>query len=117
MRASKPSRVVLSLSLSMGLGLVLSLAACKDKLEDMPDVDPIDDPWVDNIEADEELTAEVAVDPVAPTTAAAMPEPTPTPSELAVAGEVQPSAEGTPDPATAEAAKLGGASVPTSKPK
>jgi hypothetical protein len=109
MRASKPSRVVLSLS----FGLLLSLAACKDKLEDMPEIDPIDDPWVDNIEADEVVTAEVAVDPVAPTTAA---EPTPPVGELAVAGETPPT-EGTPDPATAEAAKLGGATVPTSKPK
>lgn len=115
MRASKLSRVVLVLN----LGLLLSLPGCKDKLEDLPDIDPIDDPWVDNIEADEELTAEVTADPAAlPTEVAG--EPAMVGGELAVAAvdpSADPSAAGTPDPATAEAAKLGGATVPTSKPK
>lgn len=113
MRVSKLSRGVLFLS----LGLLLSLPGCKDKLEDLPDIDPIDDPWIDNIDEGEELTAEVPADPTAPPTEVA---PTPAPGELAVAvadPNADPNAAGTPDAATAETAKLGGASVPTSKPK
>jgi hypothetical protein len=116
MCASTLSRVVLS------LGLLLSLPACKDKLEDLPDIDPIDDPWVDNIGTGGELTAEVPADPAAPAIEVA---PTPVdgePDELALAADpsADPNADpnaAVPDPATAEAAKLSGASVPTSKPK
>jgi hypothetical protein len=115
MRASKLPRVALFLS----LGLLLSLPGCKDKLEDMPDIDPIDDPWIDNIEVDEELVAEVPVDPTAPTAEGAPVPGEPVPGELAVAVDpnADPNAAVVPDPATAEAAKLAGATVPTSKPK
>jgi hypothetical protein len=116
MRASKLSRVVLVLN----LGLLLSLPGCKDKLEDLPDIDPIDDPWVDNIEVDEELTAEVPADPATLPTEVAVALPVAGEGELAVAAvdpNADPNAVGTPDAATAEAAKLAGATVPTSKPK
>ncbi|MFV8750645.1 hypothetical protein ACNOYE_08835 [Nannocystaceae bacterium ST9] len=109
--AAKPARVVSSLL----LGLVLALAGCKDDLEDLPDVDPVDDPWVDAITNEEEPIAGAP----APTPALAVnAQPTPGP-ELAdpmPAVEGDPAA-GTPTPATTEAAKLAGASVPSSTPK
>jgi hypothetical protein len=114
MRASTLSRVVLSLSLGL-LGLVV-LPGCKDKLEDLPDIDPIDDPWIDNIDEGEELLAEVPVDPTAPTAELA---PTPIADEAVAVADpnADPNAAVAPDPATAEAAKLAGATVPSSKPK
>jgi hypothetical protein len=115
MRAPTASRV-----LSLSLGLLLSLAACKDKLEDLPDVDPVDDPWVDEIENEEVAAVDGAAVPTADPAAGTLPstpEPTPAPGEPTLIAEADPTAAGTPDPATAEAAKLGGATVPSSKPK
>lgn len=109
MRASTLSRVVLSLSLVV-------LPGCKDKLEDLPDIDPIDDPWIDNIDEGEELLAEVPVDPAAPTAEVAPP---PIEDEAVAVADpnADPNAAVAPDAATAEAAKLAGATVPSSKPK
>jgi hypothetical protein len=105
--ASKPWRVVLSLTF-----VLLSLAACTD-LDDLPEVDPVDDPWVEAIGNEEEP---IAGEPTpAPTAIAVNGEaPTPGPGEpAAVPGD--PGAGGMADPAVAETAKLAGASVPASK--
>jgi hypothetical protein len=102
----------------LGLGLVLTTTACKTA-EDRPDTDPLNDPWLDEIEDAEEVAAaatpdpdgEPAVDPAAePTTAIA-------PDELAVAPEDAAEGDaGEPaDGSAAEVAKLGGATVPSSK--
>lgn len=103
--ASKPWRLVLSLTFGL-----LSLSACKD-VEDLPEIDPVDDPWVAAIE-NEEPTAEVpapAEAAVAVNDGAAMPAPVPV--------DPDPSAAAVVDPAVAEAAKLAGASVPSSTAK
>lgn len=110
MRVSTLSRVVLFLS----LGLLLSLPGCKDKLEDLPDIDPIDDQWIDNIDTGEDLTAEVPADPAVPTTEVAHAPVAGEQGDVAVAA-VDPNTDPVPDPATA--AKLAGATVPASKPK
>jgi hypothetical protein len=75
---------------------LLTLAACKNELDDKPAVDPLDDPWVDAIETGDEEQPAVAATPAEAAPVAADPAPI-DPNALAIAEAGDPAA---PDPAT-----------------
>ncbi|PRQ01117.1 hypothetical protein [Enhygromyxa salina] len=108
----RPSSDRLGRWVGLGLGLLLAVTACKSA-EDRPDTDPLNDPWLDEIEAEEvavAATPDPAADPTEPTTAVAPDdgEPPVAPDDGA---EVEPG-----EPAEADSPEeLAGASVPTSK--
>ncbi|KIG18487.1 hypothetical protein DB30_00772 [Enhygromyxa salina] len=109
----------------ISMGLVLAVTACKSA-EDRPNTDPLNDPWLDEIEADEvavAATPDPAADPSAepgtdpgtdpaeePTTAVAPDEDPVAPNDGSEVAAAEPA-----DGSTAEAAKLAGASAPSNK--
>jgi len=107
-------------SLGLALALSLSVSACRDKDDDAPLADPLDDPWVNAIEAEDEdepagaeVGAVAVADPNGAGEGAPALEPAPEPAEGGESGVgVDPEADpdpgaGGPGPTTAKGAGSG----------